>query len=197
VTGEKELDSPQPAGRRPAPKDLALLQAFLNTHHDLAGQREVLRDPHALAAWLTARSLVQGGVRLDRADLDRALAVREGLRALAFANNHEALDVDAVDAMRRASEGAATEIRIEPGGPRFLPPPGRALDGALGVLLAIAASSMLDGTWRRLKACPAGTCRWVFYDYSRNQTARWCSMKVCGDREKARAYYQRRLERQE
>jgi predicted RNA-binding Zn ribbon-like protein len=51
---------------------------------------------------------------------------------------------------------------------------------------------MLDGTWARLKACPGRDCGWVFYDHSRNQSARWCSMKVCGDREKARAYYQRR-----
>ena len=51
---------------------------------------------------------------------------------------------------------------------------------------------MLDGTWVRLKACPGRDCGWVFYDHSRNQSARWCSMKVCGDREKARAYYQRR-----
>jgi predicted RNA-binding Zn ribbon-like protein len=51
---------------------------------------------------------------------------------------------------------------------------------------------MIDGSWLRFKACPGRGCGWAFYDHSRNQSARWCSMKVCGDREKARAYYQRK-----
>jgi AcrR family transcriptional regulator len=33
---------------------------------------------------------------------------------------------------------------------------------------------------------------WIFYDRSRNQSARWCAMNVCGDRDKARAYYRRK-----
>jgi predicted RNA-binding Zn ribbon-like protein len=45
-----------------------------------------------------------------------------------------------------------------------------------------------------LKACPGRHCGWAFYDHSRNQSARWCSMQICGDREKARAYYRRRSE---
>jgi predicted RNA-binding Zn ribbon-like protein len=51
---------------------------------------------------------------------------------------------------------------------------------------------MLDGTWDRLKACPGHDCGWAFYDHSRNQTGRWCSMSVCGGRAKARAHYHRR-----
>jgi predicted RNA-binding Zn ribbon-like protein len=60
------------------------------------------------------------------------------------------------------------------------------------VLLAITATAMLDGTWQRLKACPGHECGWAFYDHSRNQTSRWCSMAVCGGRAKARAHYHRR-----
>jgi len=82
-------------------------------------------------------------------------------------------------------------------GPRFVAPAGSALDAALGALLAITASAMIEGTWPRLKACPGRDCGWAFYDRSRNQSARWCAMQVCGDREKARTYYQRRLERED
>jgi predicted RNA-binding Zn ribbon-like protein len=53
---------------------------------------------------------------------------------------------------------------------------------------------MLDGTWRRLKVCPGDHCGWAFYDHSRNQTGRWCSMSVCGGRAKARAHYHRHRE---
>jgi predicted RNA-binding Zn ribbon-like protein len=48
-----------------------------------------------------------------------------------------------------------------------------------------------DGSWRRMKICPADDCRWVYYDASRNSSRRWCSMKVCGNRNKTRSYRQR------
>ena len=198
MTGENHWirDAPQPGGRRPAPGDLALVQAFLNTHYDLAaaGGGEVVADARALRDWLAAASLLDEDATPRDHDLERALAVREGLRALAFANNGEEFHAAAVDAMRRASDGAGVEVRIEADGPRFVAPSPVAVDSALGVLLAMTARAMIDGTWARLKACPGRHCGWVFYDHSRNQSARWCSMKVCGDREKARAYYQRRIE---
>jgi predicted RNA-binding Zn ribbon-like protein len=48
---------------------------------------------------------------------------------------------------------------------------------------------MLDGTWERLKACR--NCYWSFYDYSPNRSATWCSMQICGNRQKTRAYRRR------
>jgi predicted RNA-binding Zn ribbon-like protein len=193
MTGENPLAAPQPGGRAPAPGRLALVQAFLNTHYDLASDDggELLTRPAALRDWLAAQDLLAQRTRLTQRDLERALAVREGLRALAFANNEQLLDEEAVDALRRASAGASTEIRIDPDGPRFVRAPGAALDGAVGTLLAITATAMLEHSWPRLKACPGRNCGWAFYDHSRNLSARWCSMKVCGDREKARAYYHR------
>ncbi len=185
---------PQPGGREPAPGDLALVQAFVNTHYDLTAERggEILVSPDVLFDWLAVRRLIDGRKRLTGPDLDRAVAVREGLRALAFANNDQVLNVAAVDAMRRASAGAGTEIRIEPGGAQFVAGASSGIDSTIGALLALTARAMIDGSWPRFKACPGRHCGWAFYDHSRNQSARWCSMKVCGDREKARAYYQRK-----
>jgi len=61
---------------------------------------------------------------------------------------------------------------------------------AIDEVLAIAFDAMLDGTWGRLKACR--NCRWSFYDYSPNRSATWCSMQLCGNRTKTRAYRRRR-----
>ncbi|HKC76276.1 MAG TPA: CGNR zinc finger domain-containing protein [Chloroflexota bacterium] len=44
----------------------------------------------------------------------------------------------------------------------------------------------------RLKICRNETCRWAFYDYSKNRSGAWCTMAVCGSRSKARTYRQRR-----
>jgi predicted RNA-binding Zn ribbon-like protein len=195
MTGENEQGprDPQPGDRLPAPGELALVQAFINTNYDLgANGGEVFISGDALRDWLAERGLIAGGERFVERDVERALAVREGLRTLAFANNGEAPDAVALDAMRLASRGAATQIRIEPDGPRFEADPATGIDAAIGVLYAITAWAMIEGSWRRLKACPGRDCGWAFFDHSRNQSARWCSMSVCGGREKARTYYERR-----
>jgi predicted RNA-binding Zn ribbon-like protein len=196
MTGEaSEIPAdPQPGGRQPAPGRLALVQGFLNTRFDLAASDhgETFTDPGALAAWLESRRLGRGNLDLDESDLARAIAVREGLRALAFANNGRSLDRRAVAEMRAASRGLQIGVGLEPEGPGFNPGGGEGLDLALGVLVCVAAEARLDGTWRRLKACPGRHCGWAFFDHSRNGSSRWCSMKVCGDRAKARAHYWRK-----
>ena len=64
------------------------------------------------------------------------------------------------------------------------------VDGVLGSVLAAAFDCMRDGSWSRLKACR--NCHWAFYDESRNRSAAWCSMQLCGNRLKTRAYRLRR-----
>ena len=72
-----------------------------------------------------------------------------------------------------------------------LAPAAGGVDGALGRLLAIIARAIEDGTWQRLKVCPADTCQWGFYDTSRNRSAVWCDMRVCGNRAKVREFRER------
>jgi predicted RNA-binding Zn ribbon-like protein len=175
---------------------MALVQSFLNSRWNLsAGQAETFLDASALAEWLSARGLLLPGRALGGRDLRRALIVREGLRELAFANNGHPVDEPAIEEMQRASAGARARIRIELDGPGFLVDTAAGLDGAIGALYAVVGRAMIDGSWQRLKACPGRHCGWAFYDYSRNQSARWCSMSVCGGREKARSYYRRKTTR--
>ena len=199
MTGEKRQPAdPQPGGRQPAAGELAIVQSFLNTRWDLRGDgTEILVSGEVLEAWLASRGLVSPGCGLEDRDLDRALAVREGLRALAFANGGRPPDESAIEAMDRASAGARLLIRIEADGPRFLVDFRAGLDGAIGALYGIVGRAMADGSWERLKACPGRECGWVFFDQSRNQSARWCSTRVCGAREKSRAYYRRKVGRRQ
>jgi predicted RNA-binding Zn ribbon-like protein len=193
MTGE---DSTQPGGRTPAPGELALVQAFVNSHYDLDHEHgaELFPTPGRLAGWLCHHGLLDNGSELAAADLARALLVRERLRDLARANGAEGAPVSEarLAGLNAAAAGATVELRFEPGGPRLHQATRDRLDGALGRLLAITATAMIDGTWRRLKVCPGEHCGWAFYDHSRNQTGRWCSMAVCGGRAKVRAHYRRR-----
>jgi len=44
----------------------------------------------------------------------------------------------------------------------------------------------------RVRACGVDTCRWLFLDTSKNHTRRWCDMRVCGNRMKARRFKEKR-----
>jgi predicted RNA-binding Zn ribbon-like protein len=198
VVGEGSAwrSSPQPGGRAPAPGELALVQSFINSHHDLEIEwgADLFATPEALAAWLARRDLIAAtGVSLTPRDVRRAITAREALRTLARANNAPGREgpSGALPSLNDAARGAAVELRFSEDGPRFVANPRAGLDGALGVVLAIVARSMIDGGWSRLKVCPGELCGWAFYDHSRNLSGRWCSMAVCGGRTKARAHYRR------
>jgi predicted RNA-binding Zn ribbon-like protein len=197
MTGESPalVRSVQPGGRPPAPGELGLIQAFINTHYDLEYEHgaELLPDPRALQAWLGRHGLLAGGGRpLGDAELERALATRERLRELAARNGSGPPGVELHGELNRLAAGATVEVRFTAVRPRFVASPTGGFDGALGQLLAAAAAALIDGSWQRLKICPGADCGWAFYDHSRNQSGRWCSMSVCGGRAKARAHYRRR-----
>jgi predicted RNA-binding Zn ribbon-like protein len=61
-------------------------------------------------------------------------------------------------------------------------------EGGLEQVLGAVARLAVRGELSRVKICPADDCRWAFYDTSRNSSRQWCSMAVCGNRAKARAY---------
>jgi predicted RNA-binding Zn ribbon-like protein len=176
-----------PGGREPATGALELVQAFVNTVDREHGP-DLLDDDAGLREWLERRMLPAG---LAPGDRERALEVREGLRTLLLANNGGSHDPAAQEALERAARRARLEPAFPPDGATLVPR-GSGFDAALGRILAAAFTAMVDGSWARLKACPREVCGWVFYDRSTNGSATWCSMRVCGGRVKAGAYYRRR-----
>ncbi len=179
---------PQSGGRPPAPGRLGLVQAFVNTHFDLVHDHgaDLLAAPAGLAGWLEERGL--GGRPVTRAVHGRALAVREGLRAVLTHHNGSDADSEAIAALSVLSGGLPAAVHVGADG-RTVPVPAQSGgDGALGLVLAVAHEAQAAGTWKRLKVCPGPHCGWAFYDTSRNASGTWCSMQVCGGRVKARAY---------
>jgi predicted RNA-binding Zn ribbon-like protein len=177
----------QPGGREPAPGSLRLVQAFVNTVDREHGP-DLFGEPAGLAAWLEWNAM-PAAVAAD--DLGPAVELREALRTLLHVNNGAPDDPAARAALDRAARRARLEAAFGPGGPALVPR-ADAVDGVLGQIVAAVFAAMLGGEWRRLKACPRAVCGWAFYDRSSNASATWCSMRVCGGREKASAYYRRR-----
>jgi predicted RNA-binding Zn ribbon-like protein len=151
-----------------APEPLRQVQLLVNSQ-DLEHGDDWLDD------WLQERDLVS--------QRRRAADLRTAVRSLILANNGFPLEPDAVEVFNRAAARVPLQLG-EDGMPALA-----ARDG-LDEVVAIALGAMLDGTWSRLKACR--NCRWSFYDYSPPRKATWCSMQLCGNRSKTRAYRSRR-----
>jgi predicted RNA-binding Zn ribbon-like protein len=66
-----------------------------------------------------------------------------------------------------------------------------ALDSMLGPIVEGAVALLTAGPRDRVRKCESDTCQWVFLDTSKNRSRRWCDMKQCGNREKARRFYER------
>jgi predicted RNA-binding Zn ribbon-like protein len=65
----------------------------------------------------------------------------------------------------------------------------------LWMLAQRAADLLVSSDAEFIKDCGDPTCRWLFLDTSKNHTRRWCDMKTCGNRMKARRHQARYQER--
>ena len=172
----------------PAPDQLELVRAFVNTYDHEDGT-EQLTDTATLTAWLGDHGL--GAPVATARDLERARELREALRAVL--QHHGGLELDPVAprAVDHAAERAKLSVAFDDHGDARIEPKASGVDGALGRLLVVIADAQRDGTWSRLKACAAEDCQYAFYDRSRNRSAVWCDMKVCGNRQKVRSFRSR------
>jgi predicted RNA-binding Zn ribbon-like protein len=175
------------AERETAPGEIGLVQGFVNTV-DLQDGPEQLTDEAALAGWLIARGLMAAGAAVEAADLGHALAVREAMRGVIGGNS--GLPVYPVDlaTLNEAATASRLRMRFGPGGKARLEPEAAGAVGALGRLVVSLYSAMQADDWHRLKLCGSETCRWAFFDRSKNHSSRWCTMASCGNRAKARRF---------
>jgi predicted RNA-binding Zn ribbon-like protein len=168
-----------------------LIRDFVNTIELDTGVDE-LTTRASLSAWCAAHGLAPKSARASAEDLSEALALREAIRALLLANNGVEVDVAAAsEVLDRIARHARIELRFGLACSE-LEPQAAGVGGALGRLLLAVYGSMADGSWSRLKACRARDCEWAFIDTAKNHSREWCSMSVCGNREKARAHRARR-----
>ncbi|GAA0936546.1 CGNR zinc finger domain-containing protein [Nonomuraea longicatena] len=181
-----------------APGTLELVRRFVDTH-DVYNGRDALADVEAATAWLAAEGPPVEGRAMTARELSALRELRAALREMASANTlGEPPPRAAVEAFNALTAPHAASVRLDVRQGSMIASARPREDGAAGVVAALAAAvheAVLTQTWTRLKACDNPECRWLFYDESRNRTARWCSMRGCGSIVKARRYRdrQRRL----
>jgi predicted RNA-binding Zn ribbon-like protein len=181
----------EPGGRQKAPGRLDLLQRFVNTHnHDFPADWDRIGTGAKAQAWLRRKRLVEAGERVSDAGAAHLRELREAIRALVIANHAGEPDTAASHIIGALARTAGLRVGVDETGRTALEPQLGGVDGAVATLLAILHEAQLSGEWARMKACRQ--CEYVFFDRSKNRSAAWCAMSICGNRTKNRAYYRRR-----
>lgn len=173
------------------PEQLALVEAFANTV-DVEEGTDELTSVERFRQWLAARGRDEP---VAPADLDLAWQLRSALRLELSGHDSEAPTEeeqgDPRGELDRLAAGLPLRARFTEAGVGLAPTAG----GVHGLLAEIVAAMVLaerDGVWARMKICREDTCRWAFYDRSKNSSKCWCGAS-CGNRNKTRAYRQRRV----
>ena len=176
------------------PPQIRLIRDFVNTYEPQV-DGESLPSTEALADWLVQQQLVPAGAMISDGDLATTLVVREGLRNVLLGHAGHDPDPERMDAMRVALVDLPVRLDFDVGGYRLVSMRTDPAGQALAQLLDAVRQTTQDGTWPRLKVCARDTCRWAFYDASRNQVRRWCSMAGCGNYVKMKRAYASRKTR--
>lgn len=134
------------------------------------------------------------------AALDRAIALREAIYRIcaAVASGSRAPGGDLAvlneavrDALRRL------EIVQQARGFTWRWPERESLDCVVWPVARSAAELLTSPELEKVRVCEGRGCGWLFLDLSRNHSRRWCDMRDCGNREKARRHYQRQRQARE
>jgi CGNR zinc finger/Putative stress-induced transcription regulator len=166
--------------------------AFVNTVDVEAGTDVLAPGPAALGQWLVARDLLADSTEVTRADHKLAMDLRAGLRSLALHNNGVGMDDREAARTRQAFDRLPLVADVPTGLPVLRPYRLAPVRAALGTIVAGYARAVGTEDWSRIRRCPADDCAWAFWDSSAKGTRRWCTMRVCGNRAKVRAFAQRK-----
>lgn len=172
------------------PAELTLLRDFANSL-DVEEGTDELTTPAGLVSWLAPRELISASEEASADDLAFARRLRDSLRVAVAAHHGARMSGAAAAELDEVASALSLRVSFSGGEPQLVPVED-GVRGALARLLADVVVAQRAGTWERLKICPAADCAWVFYDRSKNRSRRWCSMGVCGNRTKTRAYRARR-----
>ena len=155
-----------------------LVRDFVNTAEPQLGTDQL--EPSTAAGCLVGLGLVDPGVPVPAEELALLVGVREGLRQLLLTHaGHDEpaappRDLDAwlcrVPVTLHLSAATAVLQPVED----------RAVHRAIAAVLTAVVTAPPE-EWARLKVCARDSCRWAYYDTSRNRSGRWCSMAGCGN----------------
>ena len=179
---------------------------FCNTLNDRGSNpRELLTGYDRLLLWGQEAHILteEEAHRLDKEAkkhkkeaervLQQALELREAIFRLFLASiqgaSSEAADLEIFNSALTRALSHSVIIPQEQGFDWAWLPSVNALDSMLWPAVRAAANLFTSEDLDDVRVCASDNCNWLFMDTSKNHTRRWCDMKSCGNRAKARKHY--------
>jgi len=173
---------------------------LLNSTPILAGvEQDLLATAEQFQRWLVAAGLPVPDPAAQEQARRTLVALRQRLRAAFDALRQTGtVSKTAADAVNLLLAQARIELRLEvaANGAQLV----EIFDPGTGGPAATVAQDFArfaaahPAAKARLKACANPACNMVFFDFGKNATRRWCSMALCGNREKIKRYRTRKAE---
>lgn len=146
------------------------------------------------------RKLTSGDSATKRRKLSSAKKFRECLATILYAitagATPRAEDLRALSSLLRATR---REESLKWRGFRFQWEPSKNATDSLSVplrrLTSAAAEFLTSDDLHKLRTCANEGCRWLFIDVTKNGGRRWCDMRLCGNRIKAKQFRERHRDR--
>jgi len=183
---------------------------FTNTLDERGSEKtkELLPSYSDLLAWslqvgIVNRRLADKLLRLSNDSpgqattaLRSAVQLREALYSIFSAiAERRVVPGNALAILNAAAQRAGAHAQVVHSHPRFVwdwVSPETSLDSLLWPIAGAATALLTSEDLGLVRVCAAETCAWLFLDKTKNHRRRWCDMRTCGNRDKARRYYQRR-----
>ncbi len=170
-------------------------QELLNSYNDLVSwseQTQVLTDQEA-------QLLIEEAARRPAEAsnvLQQAVAIREAIYRIFKAVAQDAMpgedDLVSLSAVMAEAQSHARIVAKADGFEWDLAGNGSDLDRILWPVVRSATDILTSEELDAVRVCASGDCNWLFFDTSKNHSRRWCDMKSCGNRAKARRHYDRK-----
>lgn len=183
----------------PEPQNEPWCLAFTNTvgGRNTPNPSERFKTPADLKTWLLKTEILQedSATLEDPKNLERALRLRQAIYNIGSAiAKEETPHEDDLSELNWNVQRAIVSARLEAGDNKLewsLGSQRSTVAGCLG-LIALSAAGLFTGPQaQRVRECGNHECGWLFLDFSKNHSRKWCDMSDCGNLAKARRYYAR------
>ncbi|MFD2444030.1 CGNR zinc finger domain-containing protein [Bacillus sp. CGMCC 1.16607] len=175
--------------------DLEIVADFFNTHDKrtrFEGDEGVehLTSPKTLYSWLLKHHFIFEEDIVTDEDLSLVIKLRTEARKMIVNNQFNKTDDNGLKTLNKLITQFTFSIEFSPESEKLLPNKGGGSSGIARLTLLIFDLKR-SGLWHRIRVCSAEDCQWVFVDYSKPGTGKWCIMSACGNRAKNKTYRQK------
>jgi len=144
------------------------------------------------------KTAVRGASSTTQSTVRAAVQLRDAIYEVfsAVAQEH-AIPSDALAVVNKVAQRASQHAQVVRTNGHFAwdwISPEESLDSMLWPVARAAAELLTSEEIDLVRQCASETCAWLFIDRTKNHRRRWCDMKTCGNRDKARRYYHRQKE---